>query len=166
MPTVTAFQPTATRVFSFNANLDGAPYVVRVPWLAFGQRWYIEIYDQNQDLIVNKALVSSPAPVAISSATWAYSVVTIETDGPHGFVIGDTVMLTISGITPAAYNGDVLAFITGPTEFTYPLAANPGAPGSINGGSAAEGYEISLTEGYFTSTLVYYEDSNVFEVTP
>ncbi len=166
MTTFTLFQPTSTSAFQFQATFDGQPYIVRVPWLFFGQRWYVEIYDQQQNLIVNKALAGSPSPVSISTATWLDDVVTVTTTDPHDYTVGETVMLTIAGITPTAYNGKVLAFITGASSFTYPLTTNPGVPGSVNSGSAAEEYNINLVAGYFTSTMVYRETTSTFEVAP
>ena len=166
MTTFTTFQPASNSVFQFNATLDGSQFVVRVPWLFFGRRWYVEIYDQNQTLIVNRALVGSPPAAPIASVTWANRVVTVETTIPHGYTVGETVMLAITGITPTAYNGEVEAFITGDSAFTYQLAMNPGVPGAVNSGAAAEAFDISLTEGYFTSTMVYREVTGVFEVSP
>ena len=65
--------------------------------------------------------------LAISSITWLSSVATVTTAAPHGFTISDTIPLTISGATPAGYNGTFTCTITGASSFTYPLASNPGS---------------------------------------
>lgn len=61
----------------------------------------------------------------ITAMTWAGSVVT-ATSTSHGFLVGN--VITVSGVTPAGYNGIVI--VTGvPTAntFTYALVNNPGA---------------------------------------
>lgn len=63
----------------------------------------------------------------LSALVWASSVVTATTSSPHGYTIGDTLQLTLVGNTPAGYNGTYTATITSTTQFTYPLASNPGS---------------------------------------
>ena len=63
---------------------------------------------------------------AITSLTWATSVVTVTTASPHGWTNGDVVPITIAGAVPAGYNGTFTGTITGASTLTYPLAANPG----------------------------------------
>lgn len=89
----------------------------------------------------SRSLITEPADLTailvgvktLTTLTWASGVVTAATAAPHGLTTSDTLMLTISGATPTAYNGTYLCTITGPSAFTYPLVANPGtntAPGS------------------------------------
>ena len=64
---------------------------------------------------------------AITSLTFATNVVTVTTAAPHGFTNGDTIYLTIAGVTPTGYNGTFLCTITGASTFTYPmLGSSPG----------------------------------------
>jgi hypothetical protein len=65
--------------------------------------------------------------VAISTAVWASSVVTITTATPHGIPVSDVVEGIIVGITPTAYNGTFDVTSTGTNTFTYALVSNPGA---------------------------------------
>jgi hypothetical protein len=65
--------------------------------------------------------------LALTSLVWAANVVTATTVVPHGFTVADTLLITISGETPAGYNGTFLATVTGASTFTYPLGVNPGA---------------------------------------
>jgi len=67
--TVTPFAPTANAVFQFQATLagptsnvssTGPTFNVSVPWNTFGQRWYIQITDQNGVLVLSRALIASP----------------------------------------------------------------------------------------------------------
>ena len=64
--------------------------------------------------------------LSITSMAWGSSVVTVTTTAPHGFTTADTLPLTISGVTPAGYNGTFTCTITGANTFTYPLVSNPG----------------------------------------
>jgi hypothetical protein len=71
MTTTTQFAPTATQPFQFQAVLTDAvlgtaTYNCTVLWNAFGQRWFIQVTDQNNDLILNKPLIASPAGYGIS----------------------------------------------------------------------------------------------------
>ena len=70
-------------------------------------------------------LISGAQP--ITSMTWASALVTVTATSPHGFTIGDTLLLTITGVAPTAYNGTLTVTVTSTTAFTYPLASNPGA---------------------------------------
>jgi hypothetical protein len=71
------------------------------------------------DLLVDAA--------AITSMTYLSTVVTVTTTAPHGIPMSDVVDVTISGVTPAGYNGTFAATSTGASTFTYSLASNPGA---------------------------------------
>lgn len=64
---------------------------------------------------------------ALTSVAWSGALVTATAAAPHGLTVGDTYPMTIAGVAPAAYNGNVNALITGASTFTYPLAANPGS---------------------------------------
>ncbi|KWN80869.1 hypothetical protein WM24_23840 [Burkholderia ubonensis] len=59
--------------------------------------------------------------------TWATNTVTVTVSGGHGYPTGKTLNLTIAGVTPAGYNGTFACTITSTTQFTYPLASNPGS---------------------------------------
>ncbi|MES2048849.1 MAG: hypothetical protein V4447_10640 [Pseudomonadota bacterium] len=60
------FAPTGAANFQFQVTLDGAEYVVVVNWNLFGQRYYINIYDTAQTLIVCLPLIGSPLSFNIS----------------------------------------------------------------------------------------------------
>lgn len=96
----------------------------------------------------------------LSNLVWASSVVTATATVPHGYTIGEVVSLTITGATPAGYNGTFLATITTTTAFTYPLAINPGTAtifGSVAVEEAAELVAMATTwfaQGTTASVLV------------
>lgn len=163
MTTYTPFVPNPQVAFSFQPVLDGATYNVTVTWNVFGQDYYVNIYDLNGNLIVNLPMVGSPPGVNISSLTWANGIVTAQTAMPVGWVnTYATMNLTLTGNTPDAYNGVFQSFITGPSMFTFPLASDPGLATTFG----AVYYNISLTAGYFDSTLVFRTQSQNFEVSP
>ena len=60
------------------------------------------------------------APVAVTTLSWATNTATV-TAAAHGMTIGDTFVTTITGATPAIYNGTFLATVTTSTAFTYSL---------------------------------------------
>jgi len=64
---------------------------------------------------------------AITSMSWSGGTVTVATTSPHGLPVGQTISLTIAGVTPTAYNGTYDCAITGASAFTYALASNPGS---------------------------------------
>ena len=64
--------------------------------------------------------------LALTSLAWASGVVTATASAPHGFTVGDTLPVTVSGTTPAGYSGTFLATATTTTAFTYSIASSPG----------------------------------------
>ena len=87
------------------------------------------------------------------------------TDGPHGLVTGDYV--TITGCTPAAYNGTFSVTVTGDTTFTYTMLTDPlgsatvvgtytiGTWTSIGGGATGGGNNQVFVENDQTVTVNY-----------
>ena len=121
MTTVVPFEPTATSAFTFQATLDGGQYAVSVPWNLYGQRYYVQIADTSGNLIVNRALVGSPAALQIQTASWANGTVSVQVVSPYYFPFGSVVEATISGCLPNTYNGQYLITVLGPSSFSYPL---------------------------------------------
>ena len=162
MTTYIPFTPSLISAPQFTPTLDGAQYNVVVTWSLFGQRYYLNCYSLNGERIFTAPLIESAAGVAIESLKWdvTTSLVTAKTTAPHGLRLGAAINLTIAGCAPDAYNGAVQAMVASPTTFTYPLQSDPGTASVF--GSAS--YLISMTSGYFTSTLVYRDGA--FEVSP
>lgn len=164
MTTFFNFQPPAQSNFQFEPTLDGNPYAAVVPWLLFGQRWYLALFSLNGVLIFYRSLIGSPPGLDIQTIGWeGDGYVAVTTSMPVPYQIGQTINLTISGCSPDAYNGTFPCLITGPDSFIYPLAGNPGAVTAL--GRAA--YNINLAWGYFQqSSLVYRPATQQFEVSP
>lgn len=167
MTTYTPFLPTATAAFQFQPTLDGAPYTLIVTWGLAGQRWYVNLYDQNGVRIVTLPLIASGNPAPTASLTWdgVRQKVTVTTAAPHGLMIGSVVEMTVSGVSPAGYNGVFhMEVVSGPSTLTYPLATDPGGPATSQG---SIGRDINIGGGYFqTSTLVFRDETQQFEINP
>lgn len=91
--------------------------------------------------------IASPAKT-IASIAWATGVVTVTLSAAHGWTIGDTIPLIVSGVTPSGYNRAVDATVTTTTAFTYPLATNPGTAtvmGSVQTVAATELLQMNTT---------------------
>jgi hypothetical protein len=87
-----------------------------------------------------------------ATITWSGGVVTVTTVAPHGWTIGDSIGIAVSGALPSAYNGNYTGTVTTTTRITYPLVANPGAstaPGKVNLFSATELLQMGTT--YFAN---------------
>jgi hypothetical protein len=160
--TIFPFATTPQSPFQFQPTLDGTVYNVTVTWNLFGQRYYINVTTLGGELILCEPLIGSPSGLNLQALTWALGQSEATTVAPHGFAIGQTLALNVSGATPDAFNGDVRALITGRSTFSYPLTSYPGQAigfGIVN-------YNINLLAGYFTSVMVFREAAQQFEVSP
>lgn len=163
MTTFYPFTPTNTPPAPyFQPTLDGVTYTITINNNLFGQRYYLFCTDQSGNIIFNVPVVTSLPSVPIENLTWdgPSQTATVTTVDPHGYQIGLTLDLTISGATPSAFNGTFPMLSTGSTTLTFFLADDPGQM-TVAG---ALSYLISMTAGYFSSTLVYR--NNTFEVSP
>jgi hypothetical protein len=150
-------------IFQFQPTLDNQVYSASVTWNLFRQGWYLNLVDSSGNFIVSKALVGSPSALNLQSLSWAMGVVAATVINPHGYKLGTTLQLTVSGVNPIAYNGIWMCLITGPTTFTYPLPAYPGQSSALGAVSS----DINLVWDYFqTTTLVFRDASQTFEVVP
>ncbi len=166
MTTYTPFLPTATTPFQFTPTLDGAQYTLVITWGLAGQRWYVNLYDQNGGLIFYLPLIGSGSPAPTASFTWdgVRQIATATLVNPHGFMIGSIVEQTVTGVAPAGYNGTFDMIVSGPSTLTYTLTTDPGGPATVQG---TIGRDINIAGGYFqTSTLVFRDSTQQFEVNP
>lgn len=163
MTTVVDFAPSASAPFQFNPTLDGQIYSARVTWGLFSQRYFLELSALDGTLVFNQALEGSPVGIVLQELSWSLGRITASTSGPHGYRVGTTLKLTISGVSPDGYNGTRECLVSSPTDFSYPEPVYPGSPmvlGRVD-------YNLNLAGGYFTeSTLVFREPSRQFEITP
>lgn len=55
-----AFTPSATAAFQFQPTLDDNVYTCVVTWNLFGQRYYLNVYQDDGTLVTCRAMVGSP----------------------------------------------------------------------------------------------------------
>lgn len=96
---------------------------------------------------------------AVTSATQSGGTATITATSPHGFTVGDQLLISFAGFTPTAYNGTYLCTITGASAFTYLVAGSPGSA-SIEGVYTVEDVAelLAMVTTFFSqgsSTSVY-----------
>lgn len=60
MTILVSFNPAPTANFQFNPTLDGNDYVAICSWNAYGQRYYISLYDNSGTLIMSRPIIGSP----------------------------------------------------------------------------------------------------------
>lgn len=152
MTSFVAFQPTAIEPFQFNATLDKQTYSVLITWNLSGQRYYINIHDQDQNLIISRPMTESPDGFALSSPPSVFRVALMnwgDRDGgtlsfvlvdplPIEVKLGSTVV--VSGATNfgsagnGAVNGSfIINELYDPFNFTAILTASEGDIGAIGG---------------------------------
>jgi len=66
-------------------------------------------------------------PINVSSISWSAGVVTVNTVSAHTIPTGQVVQGTIAGASPSGYDGTFACTGVTTTQFTYPLASNPGS---------------------------------------
>lgn len=163
------FASSSTSVFSFSPTLDSEIYNATVPWLLFGRRYYLSLQALDGTQIWYGAVVGSPSAFDLASLAWAHGRAIATTTTPHGLRPTETVALTVAACAPAAFNGLVEAFVTGPSSLSWPLDTDPGQVTAL--GRASQDLNLiggvpNGLGGYFSSTLVFRTASQTFEVNP
>lgn len=94
-------------------------------------------------------IASTSTAQTISSITYVTTTATLTTASPHGLVTGNSI--TVSGASPAAYNGTFKITKTGVSTFTYTMLTNPGGNASTVGAYTVN-YAIT---GVDSSTFIH-----------
>src|SRR5579875_189303 len=81
--------------------------------------------------------------VQISSISWNNGTVTVNTVSPISFGPGQ--LVNINGVSPIGFEGTFVPTVVSSTQFSYPLAANPGAS---SGSPTATNMWAQVTVGY------------------
>jgi hypothetical protein len=97
MSTVTPFQPSPIGLpFNFQATLLGATsfvtstgtaFTVTVPWNTFGQRFYVLITDENNEVVLNTPLIGSPTGYPISMIAGYFTSTLVYDEMSRSFVV-------------------------------------------------------------------------------
>jgi hypothetical protein len=162
MTTYFPFTPSGVQAPSFQPTLDGQVCTCTIKWNLFGQRYYVQCVDQDDDLVFNVALIESPPAMQLEALSWDAASLTAAatTTEPHGYALGSTINLTLSGASPSGYDGEYDMWATGDDDLMFSLSYNPGQATLFGSVSRL----VSMSAGYFSSTLVYR--SGQFEVSP
>jgi hypothetical protein len=154
--------PNSKMAPSFMPTFDGNQYTITVMWNVSAKRYYIMCQDTNGNLIFF---------VPIVTTLIAFPLINVEYDEPNSrvvatvgnnipFKIGSVFNANIINNQPVGYNGYGLASVLSETEFIYNLSPSPGLCTALG----AVEFLVSLTQGYFQSTLIYRNGQ--FEVNP
>jgi hypothetical protein len=87
-------------------------------------------------------------PQVMQTITHVGTLATVTTAEPHGLVSGN--LITVSGVTPAAYNGNFKITVLDATQFTYTMASTPSTNATANGTA----YSITSITNTGTGALV------------
>lgn len=88
MSTIIPFQPSQTANFQFSATLDGVSYNVVVTWNLFGERFYINIYTAQGELVVYLPLIASPDDFNISMTAGYFTTTLVYRESSNQFEVG------------------------------------------------------------------------------
>ena len=83
------FVPSVTSNFQFQPTFDGQTYNVILTWNLYGQRYFVNIYTLQNQLIVSLALIGSPAFYNISMTAGYFATMLVFRTSSQTFeVIG------------------------------------------------------------------------------
>lgn len=88
MTTYVLFTPSPSIPFQFAPVLDGATYNAIVTWNYAGQRYYINLYDSNGNLVFCLPLIASPDDYSISLTAGYFTTPLVFLDSSQTFEIG------------------------------------------------------------------------------
>lgn len=102
--------------------------------------------------------LSNPvASVAISTITFVGTTATMTTGSAHGLATGN--IITVSGASPAAYNGTFSVTVTGATTLTYTMLSTPATNATVVGSYVAVTTPATVV-GSYTITGSFLTVSN------
>jgi hypothetical protein len=145
-------------------TLDGSQYNVTILWNVSSRRSYVQCQDLSGNLIFFVPLVETPPANSLTDLTYDSQNTRVvgTTSSIINAPVGQSIDMSIIFTTPFGYNGSGIGFVLNENQFTYPLSMG-NYPGVVTTLGALD-IIISLTKGYFNSTLVYRD--RVFEVNP
>lgn len=107
--------PSASVQVSNNLSAAGNYNTVRHDFMADISRY--RVYKRRGGIFGFVGTTTVAAGVAVTSATWATNVVTINTSSPHGLATGDEV--NVAGFTPTGINGRATITVSDADTFTF-----------------------------------------------
>lgn len=142
--------PVRGLTYYIATNPAGEPALYRLKLNATGGTTAEELVEGVQDMQITYGVdYSDPAASTnITNATWASGVVTF-TSAAHGLLAND--LITISGVVPSAFNGNLKITSSTTDTFTVVVAASPGTYAS--GGTVQRIGDHSV-DAYWTADAV------------
>jgi hypothetical protein len=147
---------------NFQVTLDGATYNIVITWNVSAQRFYVNVYDSNGNLICAVPLTESPPDITISDMYWDQNRQVVVVNSPTYICrpYGQIVRYTISNCYPDVFNGTFNCLMESLHVFSYQMVNDPGQIVTI--GSA--GVHFNMLEPWFNSSFIYRKKR--FEVNP
>lgn len=136
--------------FSYAADqMDPTKWVTSVSSAANGQDMTGTLASVGTGTPTDRTIIQlKAAGAAISAVNWSGGTVTITTASPHGLTVGASYLANISGLTPTAYNQNIIAItVIDASNFSYALASNPGAASGSGVFTALNTQSITLSSG-------------------
>jgi hypothetical protein len=155
--TFVQFVPSTTAAFTFQPVLAGVTYNATVTWNTFSQRYYLNLYDQNSNLIVCRP-VSSSGPRFQATLTWDNGFAQAALSAPHNVPVGSVATVRVSE-TGTAFDGDWQALAGSAQGMTY-LLPNPDLVNPVTGTLQQP---LNLVGGYNIGWLLFHWDLQQFE---
>jgi hypothetical protein len=124
----------------------------------FGQRYYLNLYDQSGNLVICVAVAAS-GPRIPASFTWSANVATALLQEPHNVPIGGIAQIRMSE-TGSAFDGDVEALAVDEVTLTYPLGGNPD---TVTPATGVADFALNLLAGLGIGWLTYHWETQQFE---
>jgi hypothetical protein len=157
MSTFVQFVPSTTQVFSFQPTLAGVQYNATVTSNVFGQRYYLNLYDFNNNLVLCRS-VDSSGPRFPASFTWTQGFAIAITDLPHNVPVGSVAAMRVSE-TETAYDGNWQVLSTSEITLSYSLG-NPEIA-SVETGTIMQ--PLNLVAQLGIGWLLFHYDTQQFE---
>jgi hypothetical protein len=139
--TQTLFAAAGTTIYNANSSTASSAYSItndklqHINITTAGGHFLVACNGTDATMVYDGTAWFSIAPTGtaqtISTITNSTTTATLTTSSPHGLITGNKV--TISGASPAAYNGTYRITVTGNTTFTYTMATNPGGSATTVG---------------------------------
>lgn len=160
MSTYITLVPSSLAPPQFQAQLGSNLYTVTALWNIAGERYYVQVQDLNNNVIVNRPLTGS-GPVFQAVFTWDDDVGIATLAAPHNVPIGQLAKVWISQ-TGTEFDGGWNALSTGPNTLTIDELTPLDTSSTINGAVTVQ--PLNLVEGYIAGAwLLFHEETLSFE---
>jgi hypothetical protein len=151
------FVPSTSQVFTFQPTLNGVQYNAAITWNVAGQRYYLNLYDSANNLIICRS-VDSSGPRFMASFSWAQGFAVATTALPHNVPVGSCANMRASE-TQSPYDGDWQVISTSALTLSYTLP-NPNLS-TIETGTIMQ--PLNLVEQLGIGWLLFHYDTQQFE---